>query len=46
LEVGSGNIPVEEIPGILDARDRNRAGKTAPPHGLYLWKVDYGSDEI
>lgn len=46
LEVGSGNIPVEEIPGILEAKDRNRAGKTAPPHGLYLWKVDYGSDGI
>ncbi len=46
LEVGSGNTPVEDIPAILEARDRDRAGKTAPPHGLYLWKVDYGSDEI
>jgi tRNA pseudouridine38-40 synthase len=41
LEVGSGNIPVDEMPGILEARDRNKAGKTAPPHGLYLWKVEY-----
>ncbi|QHE59764.1 tRNA pseudouridine(38-40) synthase TruA [Rossellomorea vietnamensis] len=46
LEVGTGNRSADEIPGILEARDRNQAGKTAPPHGLYLWKVDYGSDEI
>lgn len=45
LEVGTGNRSADEIPGILEARDRNQAGKTAPPHGLYLWKVDYGSDE-
>lgn len=45
LEVGSGNIPIEDIPLILEARNRDRAGKTAPPHGLYLWKVEYGSSE-
>ncbi|NMH69101.1 tRNA pseudouridine(38-40) synthase TruA [Bacillus sp. RO3] len=46
LEVGSGNIPVEEVPVILTSRDRNRAGKTAPPHGLYLWKVLYDTKDI
>ncbi|BCB02019.1 tRNA pseudouridine(38-40) synthase TruA [Bacillus sp. KH172YL63] len=45
LEVGSGNRAADDMAPILEARDRDRAGKTAPPHGLYLWKVDYGSDE-
>ncbi|WP_064091238.1 tRNA pseudouridine(38-40) synthase TruA [Rossellomorea aquimaris] len=45
LEVGSGNISNEDIPSILDAKDRNAAGKTAPPQGLYLWKVDYDPEK-
>lgn len=28
---------------ILDARDRKKAGPTAPPFGLFLWNVEYGS---
>ncbi|HAH63684.1 MAG TPA: tRNA pseudouridine(38-40) synthase TruA, partial [Treponema sp.] len=26
---------------ILDARDRKRAGVTAPPQGLFLWQVKF-----
>ncbi|MCL6445588.1 MAG: tRNA pseudouridine(38-40) synthase TruA, partial [Alicyclobacillus sp.] len=33
VDVGIGRISSEEIPGILAARDRRRAGRTAPPHG-------------
>ncbi|MEG9298713.1 tRNA pseudouridine(38-40) synthase TruA [Mangrovibacillus sp. Mu-81] len=44
LEVGSGNIRSEDMKSILAAEDRNRAGKTAPPHGLYLWEVEYESE--
>jgi tRNA pseudouridine38-40 synthase len=41
IEVGSGKRQPEEIVGILEKRDRRYAGKTAPGHGLYLWKVFY-----
>ncbi len=41
LEVGYGNIPVDEIQTILDACDRQKAGPTARPEGLCMMKVDY-----
>lgn len=41
LEVGKGKIDPEEIPQIIEARDRKLAGPTAPPGGLCLMKVDY-----
>lgn len=33
-----------EIAQILAARDRQKAGATAPPQGLLLWKVFYPAD--
>ena len=41
LEVGKGKLSPEDIPGILEARNRQLAGPTAPPGGLCLIKVDY-----
>ena len=41
LQIGDGLREVEEMKRILDAKDRNLAGPTAPPHGLYLDKVFY-----
>ena len=41
LEVGQGKRSPEEIPGILEARDRTKAGYTAPAKGLCLTRVDY-----
>jgi tRNA pseudouridine38-40 synthase len=39
--VGSGKWRVEDLRHALEARDRSRCGQVAPPHGLYLVKVDY-----
>ena len=41
VEVGLGKRPRLEIREVLDARDRARAGKTAPPQGLCLVEVEY-----
>ncbi len=41
IEAGLGIISPEDIPLILDARDRTKAGRTAPAKGLTLVKVLY-----
>lgn len=41
LDVGLGKIRPEEIPEIIESKDRQRAGKTLPAHGLYLVEVKY-----
>jgi tRNA pseudouridine38-40 synthase len=41
VDVGKGRIRAEALPGILAARDRRRAGTTAPPCGLCLERVWY-----
>ncbi len=41
VEVGLGKIKPEEIEKIIDTGDRQKAGKTLPPQGLYLVSVDY-----
>jgi tRNA pseudouridine38-40 synthase len=41
LDVGLGKIDVNDIPQIIDSKDRKRAGKTLPAHGLCLVKVEY-----
>jgi tRNA pseudouridine38-40 synthase len=41
VEVGRGWREPTNIPSLLAARRRADAGATAPPHGLFLVRVDY-----
>ena len=41
LEVGYGNIRAEDIPSIIEAKERAASGPAAPPQGLCLLRVDY-----
>ena len=41
VEIGMGEKDPEEMQTILEAKNRQMAGKTLPPHGLYLMQVEY-----
>jgi tRNA pseudouridine38-40 synthase len=41
VDIGRGQMEVEEMAAIISSRDRRQAGQTAPPHGLMLWQVRY-----
>ncbi|MEP6756039.1 MAG: tRNA pseudouridine(38-40) synthase TruA [Chthonomonadales bacterium] len=43
LEVGKGRLSPEEMHRIIDAKDRQSAGPSAPPEGLTLVRVRYNS---
>ncbi|MGI4755788.1 MAG: tRNA pseudouridine(38-40) synthase TruA [Janthinobacterium lividum] len=44
VEIGAGRMHAGSIPSILEARNRRRAGPTAPPQGLHLMRVAYKQD--
>jgi len=44
IDVAEGKTKPSDIPCIIAARDRKRAGVTAPPEGLYLNEVFYGEE--
>lgn len=41
VEVGNGRIKSCRIPSVIESRDRQQAGPTAPPQGLCLVRVEY-----
>src|SRR3954471_917545 len=44
VQVGLGRTQPDEIPEMLAARNRQAAGPTAPPHGLYLQWIRTDAD--
>jgi tRNA pseudouridine38-40 synthase len=41
IQIGSGKLEVSDMPHIIEAKDRRKAGLTAPAQGLYLIEVYY-----
>lgn len=41
LDIANNNMKAEELPDIFLAKDRKKAGTSAPPQGLFLMEVKY-----
>lgn len=41
LEVGLGKITEQQFREIIESNDRNKAGRSVPPEGLFLVEVNY-----
>lgn len=41
IEIGRGRYPAAQVEQIIAAQDRQAAGLTVPPQGLYLLQIDY-----
>jgi len=41
IEVGLHNINLQDFQAVIDSKDRSKAGRSVPPHGLYLTEVVY-----
>ncbi len=44
IEISENKIEKDKLSDIIENKDRKLAGRTAPPQGLYLNKVNYGED--
>ena len=44
IEISENKIEKDKLSAIIESKNRALAGRTAPPQGLYLNKVNYGED--
>lgn len=44
LDVGTGKTSIEDFMGIINSKDRKKAGANVPAYGLYLASVKYRDD--
>ena len=41
LDIGSGRLKFEDLPGVMDSGNRSNAGISVPAKGLYLTEIGY-----
>lgn len=46
VAVGHGQLPPNDIPKLMEARDRLLIPPLAPPHGLFLVNVTYNNEDM
>ena len=46
VEVGRGKRSPDWITDVIEAKNRDVAGPTAPPQGLFLKRVDYNEFDL
>ena len=44
IQLGEGQISIEQFQDILDSNNRSEAGQSVPAKGLFLAKIDYPDD--
>ena len=44
VEVGKGRFTPEQVKDVLEAKDRTKAGPTAPAKGLMLYEYSFEKD--
>ena len=44
LEVGRGRMSIDEFRGVIEAKDRCKAGFSVPAHALFLVDIEYSED--
>lgn len=46
IDISEGRMSPDDMPAIMEARNRLKAGRTAMAHGLYLNRVFYSEEEM
>ena len=46
LEIGKGKLTLNDLPKIIEGKNRSEAGISVPAHGLYLEEVNYDEELI
>ena len=46
LQVGRGNLSVDEFAALIERKNRHDAGAAVPADGLYLWDVEYPAGKL